>query len=203
MFDHSVPEDEKPALENNPEANNEDRGFPPPDAPEWSSLANFYENSWFTRVWYWQELLMAKEAWLVIGEYVMNFDTVGMATELLLCKKYHANTAITSNVAKVFVLDNLTGGPLCPLIGLLGSSTRMSATDPRNLLYALLGFAKETQDLASSRELVPDYTKPVVRVYHNLAVFLLKRDSNALFDKLNILSMVQHRPVDDDQGCPS
>jgi hypothetical protein len=37
-------------LEKGPEAKNEERGFRPLDAPEWSSLANLYENAWFNRI---------------------------------------------------------------------------------------------------------------------------------------------------------
>ena len=141
------------------------RGSPPLDSSDWDSVAEFFQRSWFSRLWVVQELAMAVEPIIIVGEYLMDWPTIPPAPD-----------------------------GFAPLIGLLVSCGTWGVTNERDRLYSFFGLAEETEYLKKCPKLAPDYSKSVRMVYQDLAKHLLLNPHNTTSNRLLCLSAVQHRP---------
>lgn len=152
------------------------------DAPEWKAIKEWLLRPWFWRVWTIQESRLAKSATLFFGKYQVDLATVNM---LMTINVVSDNQGMAGHLQEAFTKpglsvrlsawrDRISGSQ--SLFGLLASSRRHQASDPRDKVYGLLGLTQEF-DAGSDgcALLVPDYGKSVMEVYRNAARFLITR----------------------------
>ncbi|KAF2124673.1 hypothetical protein P153DRAFT_325963 [Dothidotthia symphoricarpi CBS 119687] len=78
-------------------------GFPPPNAPEWDVVRDFFTNSWFERVWVVQEAVLASEATALIGDWEIEWAAIGQAAVWFQAKGYAMPAVLATNpVDKVY-----------------------------------------------------------------------------------------------------
>ncbi|KAF2026739.1 hypothetical protein EK21DRAFT_73415 [Setomelanomma holmii] len=63
-------------------------GFPPPEAPEWNVVRDFFANAWFERVWVVQEAVLASKATALIGDWEVEWAAIGQAAVWFQSKGY-------------------------------------------------------------------------------------------------------------------
>ncbi|KAF2833464.1 hypothetical protein CC86DRAFT_389698 [Ophiobolus disseminans] len=127
-------------------------GFPPPDAPEWNTVREFFVNSWFDRVWVLQEVVLASKATALIGDWEIEWAAIGEAAMWFQSKGYAV-----------------------PAVSRL-------ATNPADKVYATFGMAAELSHMEKHgfHQLVePNYTsKTVLDVYRDIAKYLIIEHGN-------------------------
>ena len=162
----------------------------PYDAQMWEGLASFFRRSWWTRVWIVQEAtaISSEDTRLLCGE-----------VEVLLAHAFSCNVAMAiAEVRQVWgsmpkpsmpwgAVDRISkieakrqGKAVIPLLDVLQEFRGLSATDPRDIIYAALNIASDLKE----GDIQADYTIPVANVYRGVAVHYLK---NAV-EPLRILS---------------
>ena len=162
-------------------------GFPPPTAPEWDIVRKFFAHPWFQRVWVVQEVVLAQRAVALIGNWEIEWSALGQVARWFQRKGYELplrsefrptdekDMLPVTNAASVWRICEARDSGI-PLLDLLKTSRDRLATQPADKLYATYGLAKELQAIGSGQLnalLEPDYTRPVVEVYRDAAVYLI------------------------------
>ncbi|KAI0913655.1 heterokaryon incompatibility protein-domain-containing protein [Ustulina deusta] len=162
-------------------------GLPPPSAREWETFRAFLSNPWFRRIWVVQEVVLARKAVVVLGNWHMNWDAVGKATTWFEAKGYAMPRTMRYVIKDPKDLLPVTGASILwqmsalpnkrvPLMALLKDFRSRYASQDIDRLYAALGLAQETEDSdiqGLHMLLEPDYNKPLKDVYRDLAIFLI------------------------------
>jgi hypothetical protein len=164
--------------------------LPPPDSEQWNFFTEFYENTWFSRVWVIQESILASSATVYIGVYELSWEAIGKtaiwASGALYNTDFDHMRLCARNAAFIFSYARRRGSRLYPLADLLNFTSGFRATQPVDQIYALLG-------IVDDEGIVVDYSLPLTRVYAQVAEHLLRRQPD-----LEVLSMVHH--TDSDHG---
>ena len=177
------------------------------DPSNWKALKELYARRWFARVWIHQEIFMAQHTVYGCGNYSVDEEkllTIAYHIAVSPWAKYRGFTAAIDEYAQV---SGLWIGSVDYVIVALDRMRLFNAnyesklqhafnryrgsksTDPRDKVYALLGFNEGfTAEKQSYRPIVPDYTKSVPQVYIEATQYLLNTSSN-----LSILSTVEDR----------
>ncbi|KAI0429835.1 heterokaryon incompatibility protein-domain-containing protein [Xylaria sp. FL1042] len=162
-------------------------GLPPPSAREWKAFREFLSNPWFQKIWVVQEVVLARKAVVVLGNWHVDWDAVGKATTWFEAKGYAMPRTMR------YVLDDpkdllpITGasilwqmhsipGKRVPLLALLKDFRSRHASQDVDRLYAALGLAQETEDShfkGLHALLEPDYSKSLEDVYRDLTIYLI------------------------------
>ncbi|KAM0334497.1 hypothetical protein ACHAQA_001526 [Verticillium albo-atrum] len=82
-----------------------------------------------------------------------------------------------------------------PLASVLREGLQFDATDPRDLVYALINFEVFQRD---APEIKPDYTASMPRVFQDVALAIMERTKSLL-----LLTSVDHDNQDGEEGIPS
>ena len=148
---------------------------------EYLALLNvLFENRWFSRLWVWQEVLLATRCTMHIKNAIIPWDTIltvafwgthagfGFPTlqqpkvpiEWLPSYVSRMHMSWPSIVQMAGVLNNDQQGAGQTLEFLLTTSDNSSTTDPRDRVYALLGLLPTT-DNSLSANIQPDYRKSI------------------------------------------
>jgi hypothetical protein len=171
--------------------------LPPPDSESWDCFSEFYETTWFSRVWVIQESILASSATIYVGDYELSWEAVGKtaiwASGALYNTDFEQVRLCARNAAFIFTYARPRGSQLYPLADLLNFTSGFQATQPVDQIYALLG-------IVDDEDIVVDYSLPLVRVYTQVARHLLQRQPD-----LEVLSMVHHTLSDNalEEGFPS
>ncbi|KAL9607108.1 MAG: hypothetical protein Q9167_007948 [Letrouitia subvulpina] len=182
----------------------------------WLGLIALLNRPWFERIWVAQEVILARSAMVMCGRKVfpwsMLSDTFSFLTttawvEHLRTDRMRATATIMRSVGLYHkLLDaqitvgmpaiylelsraNLTKtGHKASLQCLIDVHRTCKASDPRDMIFALLGIAwKERQPFSTHpRAIVPDYEVSVCNVYTNVAKTMLQS-----YKDLRFLSHVQ------------
>lgn len=128
------------------------------------------QRDWFTRIWVLQEAAVAKSALVICGWKEVNSRTFAMIPTLL-------NIDCGAGVqARLEILPGLLRAKSCwlesSLLKLLQNFGRSKATDPRDIVYALLGLSKDTN---SSELMRPDYQLSVQEVTQRTVAYFMLR----------------------------
>ncbi|KAI0523661.1 heterokaryon incompatibility protein-domain-containing protein [Xylaria bambusicola] len=162
-------------------------GLPPPSAKEWKTFREFLSNPWFQRIWIVQEVVLARKAAVVVGNWHLNWNAVGKATTWFEAKGYAMPRTMRYNLNDPKDLLPVMGASALwqmsefpdkrvPLLTLLENFRSRHTSQDVDKLYAALGLAQETEgsDLDGLHMLLePDYNKPLEDVYRDLAIFLI------------------------------
>lgn len=139
----------------------------------WSALCELLSLPYWTRVWTFQEMVLAQRLNFMIGLKFLAFDRLALAFNWFLRMRTPGRTRppfvdpflwgiITS--IELFPWNEVAGvhrhresrrAGHHPNLGLVQSSLTFSATDPRDKVYGLLGLVKTA--------MVPDYTSRLLR----------------------------------------
>ncbi|KAG8529653.1 uncharacterized protein KY384_005134 [Bacidia gigantensis] len=138
---------------------------------------------WFRRVWVLQEVFNAASVSVMCGDTILSWAMILRINECLnrsmLVPQPLAKRVMPSLFAQLFTLDRfgpgdkgLTYSTLSQELDILDIFIRgldLDATDPRDKVFALLSFAKETSDLRHiDPSIRPDYNKSPARVFADL-----------------------------------
>ncbi|KAL2671353.1 hypothetical protein Neosp_013936 [[Neocosmospora] mangrovei] len=190
-------------------------GFPEANAPEWTILTGFLEQPWFHRVWIVQEVVMAQEAKVMMGDWEMQWEPFARAIDML----EQARLSISYSLKVRSKEDVWIGLPLLEirylghirqlpgrtnyLLPLLNDSRQRKATKPVDHVFAVLGMASEVvnpdpkrSDL--SRFVIVDYNKPTAEVFRDATWFIIL--SHATLYPIHMVELSDDRPIPD---CPS
>ena len=159
------------------------------DDETWQSVGDLLRRPWFERLWIWQEVRLAREAYLFCGNRGVPWETIRRAMVYLLRASKPAGFGhpvercynigdYPGNVADVF--DDLD------LV--LNDARSASCSDPRDKIFAVLSLAY----INDTRGLDPDYSKPAEAVFRDLVLHFTS--------KLQSLSILAHCELRDDTG---
>jgi len=170
----------------------------------WRALAVFFARPWFERVWCVQEIVMAKEALLMLGDVEVPWRVVGITASWLdsqqITKAFNV-PALLGNIDPLAALLMYDGpNPELSLYrtlpDALGAHRSFKATDPLDKVYAVMGLVKHDPMVGL---IAIDYKQPAVDVYTNVVLAALETEKS-----LRILSYVQHADlVDTNTTIPS
>ena len=145
---------------------------------------NLLMQAWWGRVWVIQEVAVSSRATVVIGESELEWSSVcdaigaivdsgGTPTQLgsrFLEKEINS----IRNLLKIEALRWRVEQGSLPSISTLVEGNRQAATDPRDLVYAFLGLAKERDDPL----LMPNYSNSASVVFMNLIEYSVRVESS-------------------------
>ena len=130
-------------------------------------------SDWFGRMWVVQEVGVADDVSLQIGNYALSWDSFLKVVHYL-----NYTWKVPMNIRKLTGLEKIrlgwNDGKRQPLRELLWDTRYRSATDPRDKIYSLLGLMGDPM----SNLLLPNYTKSVNEVYANAALHILTQSSS-------------------------
>jgi hypothetical protein len=169
-------------------------GFPPQKCAEYTILEAFFDQPWFRRVWIIQEVVVAREATITLGDWEMDWEPFMRAVTVLnasyMSNSFSLALRITGLWAKeVAVMPNFAPtrylgeirevpGRVKYLLPLLVDSRDRKATNQADHVFALLGMTKEmsgadSADSAEMKLLEVNYTKPVAEVFTDATKFII------------------------------
>jgi hypothetical protein len=123
-----------------------ERDFPPlkrdprvSNGTEWAAVSRLFSNTWFTRIWTVQEVAFAPTV-MYVGANEVTWTRVAAAAKWLLAKSYTFVVQDSARYRQAWLIYylHLIQPPL-PLYKLL-SFIKSNSTDPRDKIFALLGF---------------------------------------------------------------
>jgi hypothetical protein len=178
--------------------------YPLPEASAWSAVRFLLQRPWFSRVWTFQEAVLAQEAMLYCGAYTMRWIRLelfqaGMKTysegpNAEDSRLKGADKSLTEIVKARSILHRPQihkpedGQLFLSLFPLLDGLRNRQATDPRDKVFALLNVACD----AKHSDLKADYRKSHAEVYAMTAKWLLRTQKSLAF-----LSLVEKKDKPD------
>jgi len=116
---------------------------------------------WWKRLWVIQEFSRAKEHPTVyVGPHAISWP-------------FFQRLMRTENHDRLSLFHHLRTQEEQSLLDLLFMAKSFLCSDPRDRIYALLGLVKGGQ-----RTIVPDYSKPIPKVYEEATVYLIQQERN-------------------------
>ena len=162
--------------------------------------------AWWGRVWVIQEVAVSSRATVVIGESELEWSSVCDAIGTIVCSGavptqlgspiFRKELSSISSLFNIEALRRLVKQGSLPAISTLVAGNRQAATDPRDLVYAFLGLAKERDDPL----LRPDYldSNSASTVFINLIEYSMRVENS-----LDIICLSQGRIRNDlPSWCP-
>ena len=134
------------------------KGLPPREAPVWGAMEALLRSPWFSRIWTFQEIIVAANAVVHCGSHMMPWERfIKLIKWIHVCGhsrsiNYLDNQALIVGEARMLYHNkNASQSRLHNLSNALIRTRNRDATDPRDKIYALFG-------LLSGQELYPDYS---------------------------------------------
>ncbi|KAK7993586.1 hypothetical protein PG989_006967 [Apiospora arundinis] len=161
-------------------------------------LIKLLELPWFSRLWVYQEVALAKQVRVLWGEEAIPWDRLAQSIMHLNCKGVfleHTRERSPAGVKAVVEMEKVRRGSKDrlsrDLISLLLATSEAQCTDPRDKIYAILNLVTEVDGpLGSGRALrvEVDYEAEAGKVYQRFAT------TSISMGDLRVLSCVsQHR----------
>lgn len=182
---------------------NDVHGLLPPSAAEWEVLHDFFANAYFKRVWIVQEVVVARHAVAILGDWHLDWAALGRAaswfarhgyalpraSRLVPTRQERNKDLVPAGEAAALWDTHQKPGKRAPLLGLLQEFRMRQAGQDADRLYATLGIAEETAGGLHGL-LEPDYERPLLEVYRDAARYLIVRHGS-----LRVLCHVDHGPA--------
>ncbi|KAF5697604.1 heterokaryon incompatibility protein [Fusarium mundagurra] len=143
----------------------------------WNAITQIFKRPYWSRVWIYQELVLASNLHLHCGEKSISWHDLCLAafgTDLMLrrddqpplCFSPSLWSKLTSRPMHQVVLvrhdrQQMAKGIIPSLYNRMELQRRLEASNPRDLIYGLLG--------VSQASVVVDYSKPLHQIYHDYA----------------------------------
>ena len=165
------------------------RAVDPFDDETWKSVEHLLRRPWFERLWIWQEVRLAREAYLFCGNKGVPWESVRRA--ILYLTKVYLPKGLSHLVGRCYRINNYLGneaGNFDKLTFLLDNARSASCSDPRDKIFAVLSLAIRLDTLG----LDADCSTPAETVFQDL---VLHYTSN-----LKSLEILTHCELRDDTG---
>lgn len=151
----------------------------------WEALARVFDRPWFRRVWVIQETVMAAQALVHCGNFIVAWDDLARA-----CRCQIRQQSLRRGHNALESIDNtrwqrIKGGN--DIYDILFMSYRFQCTDPRDKIYAVVGLANHSQQEA---QLAVDYESGIEEVYLRSAVNIMLSNRS-----LDLLQCVVHHTM--------
>lgn len=134
-------------------------------AATWAKLEAFLSRSWFTRRWTIQEALLAKQATILCGSYIINFMVFAKNAFLTAQRQPHLTPSISGALRKLWIMYRLRSAPVLEVrsdpLRLLVDFSTADCMDARDRIYAL--------NAISNVKVPVSYTETVENVYISYA----------------------------------
>ena len=171
---------------------NQSFGMPPPSAPEWSVVRQFFSHPWHNRVWVMQEVVLADHATAFLGDWEIQWSAVGKAARWFQQKGYDIPATLEYTpselhdlmpVSSAAAIWNMSFAPekRIALLDLLRESRSRLSSKSVDKFYAVLGLASEVGSIRGDQYDVliePNYAKPTDEVFRDLTRFLIVQYGN-------------------------
>ena len=153
------------------------------------SVGDLLGRPWFERLWIWQEVRLAREAYVFCGNEGVPWESVRKV--MLMLNKVFMPNWITYLVERCFKLSNYSGNGAQvyqTLERVLDNSRSASCSDPRDKVFAVLSLA----DPGETRGIDADYSKPAEAIFYDLVLHFTS--------KIKSLDILTHCQMRDDTG---
>jgi hypothetical protein len=169
-------------------------GIPHPGSMKWKSVEKLFHCQWFWRIWVIQEIVLAKSAVLMWGDFEIDWKWVGIAAGVIRINYYDVMRAHDMDgVYNAYFMHRISlneqeSQPLTfSFRELLGLTQQFNCTDPRDRIFGLLGLPTTDADPENGYLFVqPDYSLGLDELNKKLAWNMIHRDKT-----LQLLSSVQ------------
>tara|TARA_R110002003_G_scaffold143_14_gene13289 strand:- start:8941 stop:11418 length:2478 start_codon:yes stop_codon:yes gene_type:complete len=167
----------------------------------WDGLIELLRQPWFERIWVVQEVALASHAVVYYGNQLTNWETLAYGLKVLKDRseivallewsrgirlRQLQQTALY-NADRINCLKD--SGYARNLPDLLFTSMHFKATDPRDLIYGILGLCTEEE----RGMLLVDYSSPVEKVYLEAAWTLCQNEGIQLLLSCGIGTVLKRR----------
>jgi len=125
--------------------------FPPLKLAHWAAINRLFSCEWFRRVWVIQEAVLPPESIFIVDQQEWRWETIGIAC--LRLADHLVDLAGIINISSFpalfqayniwLLLARKRDGAVFPLYKIRAHFGPALATDPRHLIYGLLGVSKE------------------------------------------------------------
>ena len=183
------------------------------DYESWRKVMMFFCQTWYTRLWVLQEIVLAQDATFVWGDCSISWRYLGSAIKAIRSNELTQSLLQTRNLHNAFFMwhlstvhhdskrfqhsdhdQQLTKHGMFPFLHLLDIARSFEATDPRDKIYGLLGFPTLDKGLGAG-SITPDYTLSASEIYTEVTHKLLEKEKN-----LNVLALVLYALPEPFQG---
>ena len=183
------------------------------DESDWSALSQFFQRSWFHRVWILQEIVVSNQCIVVCGTYLITWKLLNVVSNYLISTSFCPTRPLREDdkqaAATTFPFPIRIGNSVAAITMLwhkrnqhyegqfesvIETSRGFQSSDSRDKVYAILGLCQGVY----RGEIMPDYAKTVTDVYIEVTELLLRTCKN-----LNALSMVEDRLYRNRDDLPS
>lgn len=134
-----------------------------------AGLSELMQRPWFEGVWILQEVARSKRAVISTGHWVISSPIFVVAT-ILLCLKPSPHCQAVLDIMPGMSRKSSWWSHKRDLYTMLRTFRHSKASDPRDMIYALLG--KLTSDDDTLKRLQPDYSKTERAVIHDVTAVL-------------------------------
>jgi hypothetical protein len=132
-----------------------------------------FRQSWFQRVWVLQEVWRAQRVLVCCGSSTLSLEAIIQANYCINLRRLRDDhtTVLPSIWSILFSLGrsspiHCTPVPKINILQVVLAGLDLQATDPRDKIFALLGFGTETYQVSTlPAEIRPNYTKSASQVY--------------------------------------
>ncbi|KAK0510554.1 hypothetical protein JMJ35_006986 [Cladonia borealis] len=161
----------------------------PFDDETWKSVWDLLRRPWFERLWIWQEVRLAREAYLFCGNEGVPWESLRRAILYLRrASKPEGFSHLIRCCYNLVSYGDYVAGAFDSLDIILEDTKFASCSDPRDKIFAVLSLAHKDK----TRGLDPDYSKPAEAVYQNLVLHYISN--------INSLEILAHCNLRDDTG---
>lgn len=166
---------------------------------DWRALKELYNRRWFARIWIKQEISVAQATIYLCGSHLLEeahlFLVAGhiMASSLGTYRGFGADynegalgrkgviSVVGSAIMTLTHMRFFSDDQVSSLQYAILKYRISRSTDPRDKIYALLGFYEgSTAETRSYKPIVPDYNKSVRQIYFEATQYLLNDSGNLL-----------------------
>ena len=177
---------------------------------EWRALWGLLGKRWFSRAWIVQEAALARDATLVCGDLILNFqrfgDVIGNFITSGLGINLFMQGSLRHGLSALYVITIIMHQrdlqePL-RLFDLLLFTYDLQATDPRDKIFSLLSFldfsGNDTEHVKAKKPWSVDYNIPTDELFRKATAYCLLDE-----ECFEILSFVNHGSRLDENGNTS
>lgn len=144
----------------------------PVDSRQWANLSRLFRRPWFERLWILQEVIVADQALVYCGDFVVDWTDLLIAARFIL-RPYPVMPLPSFRFFPTMRAERVTtlaqqNFDRTNLLRILHQAQGAKAKDPPDRLFGLLGLCYEEKDT------VVDYSKSGEEVYTNWASMRIK-----------------------------
>ena len=165
-----------------------------------SAFARILRRQWFERIWIVQEVVLAKDAVVLLGHQQIPWEALVRTLEAIFEVNATGTLLLEGPILGLFTpimithkKHNLLTTVENALLRELISTRALRSTDPRDKLFGLLGLV----DKDATSDLIATYSMSAIEVFHNLTLCFYSRSG------LTFLANASAVPIDHDVQTPS